>query len=345
MARLSVRGLTGGAGGRVLFGIDLEVKAGERVVVLGPSGAGKTTLLETVAGLRKPDSGVIEIDGRVVYGPGEDVPPNERGIGIAFQDLGLWPHVNVLDHLSLCMEGTRGTSSRNVDSMMALERLGLRSKMTSYPGELSGGERRRLALARALVVSPKVLLLDEPLTGVDGPLRDQLFDVVSEVHERARSATVLVTHRLDEALALGDTIAILADGRLHQVGPATEVFHAPLTSTAAQLLGFENVIPAEKMGEYVNRIVPLGRQKELGTRENWGVALRANEIVLFEVSGTEQTGVWGGTVREARFAGDGYLTWIDVGQFSVKVKTERPYPAKTEVRLGFTGEAKIVETG
>ncbi len=343
MPRLSVRSVAGGGDGRVLKGIDFEIEAGELIVVLGPSGAGKTTLLECIAGLQKPSQGIIEIGGTVVFGPGVDLPPRERGIGIAYQDLGLWPHVNVLDHVSLCLEKKRSTSSRNIDSMMVLERLNLRGKMLSLPGQLSGGERRRLALARALACSPKVLLLDEPMAGADAALRDVLIGVIREVHERAKSATIMVTHRLDEALALADRIAILSQGSLHQMGGKEDVYNHPLTRSAARLMGFENTVPAEVMGEYVNQLVPLERQRELGARDQWAVAIRARDIHLPMQDEDGHGQLWTGTVIDSRFAGGCYQTVLNVGNFEITVLSSRYFESQKQLKLAVDDRFQIVE--
>ena len=345
--RLQAGALYGGYDGRVLKGVDLEVAAGELMVVLGPSGCGKTTLLETIAGLQRSASGEIRIDGQVVASRDVHVPPNMREVGMAFQDLGLWPHVDVRGHISLCQEAVAsesGASESGASESGAVARshpasagLRLRGKEASYPGQLSGGERRRLTLARALAASPKVMLLDEPLAGVDDELREQLYVAIRESHESSGAATILVTHRLEEALALGDSVAILAEGRIHQVGAVRGVYEAPLTATAARLMGFENAIPADTMGAFINRLVPLDRQRELGNRDEWAFAVRARGVRI------EPGGIWQGSVTGSRLTEHGFLTRIAIGEFTLLAMSDTKLDVKTEVDVSVGDEFRVVE--
>src|SRR5687768_15930316 len=183
-----------------LRGVSLAVAEGELLALLGPSGSGKSTLLFAIAGLQ-PVDGVVLIDGQDVA----RVPPRARDIGMVFQDLALWPHLTVAAHLRFVLDGARGQAERVRELLGELELTGLSERL---PAELSGGEAQRLALARALVTRPRVLLLDEPLGALDRRLRDRMIGLVRQAHERYRPATVLVTHDYDEALVLADRVAV-----------------------------------------------------------------------------------------------------------------------------------------
>jgi ABC-type sulfate/molybdate transport systems ATPase subunit len=233
---LEVRGLTAKAGAFALGPVDLHVAAGRVLVVLGQSGAGKTMLLETIAGLRPHQSGLIRLAGTEA----SSLPPERRGIGLVFQDAALFPHLSVRENV---LFGPRARGSRGGSAESLLRRVGIEHLADRWPRSLSGGERQRVALARALAIEPGLLLLDEPLSALDQPTREEMRALLQEVFSTSDIPAVHVTHDRDEALSIGDDLAVVAGGRIRQSGPAGEVMAAPADADAARLLGWSALGP------------------------------------------------------------------------------------------------------
>jgi iron(III) transport system ATP-binding protein len=224
--------------------VDLAVARGELFTVLGPSGCGKTTLLRLIAGFERPDAGEVSVGGRVVAGEGEWVPPEDRRIGMVFQDFALFPHLPVERNVAFGLPrrergGRRGVGAR---ARSALELVGLQHKADRLPHELSGGERQRVALARALAPEPELVLLDEPFSSLDATLRGELRREVELILRDAEATAILVTHDQEEALTLGDRLAVMRGGLLVQVGRPEEVYAHPADRWAAGFLGEVNVV-------------------------------------------------------------------------------------------------------
>jgi len=222
--------------------IDLDVAAGEYFVVLGPTGAGKTVLLETIAGLHQPGKGRIMLDGEDVT----DVPPERRGVGFVYQDYMLFPHLNVTENIAF------GLKLRRVGREVVEERvtemgqlLGIDHLMHRRPGTLSGGEQQRVALARALIVEPRLLLLDEPLSALDPGMREGLQRELARVHRELGTTTIHVTHDFEEAVALGDRIGVVHEGRVVQVGSPEEIFRKPGSEFVARFVGVRNIFQGQ----------------------------------------------------------------------------------------------------
>lgn len=224
------------AGGIVqaLRELDLALVEGELLVVVGPSGSGKTTLLRTIAGLETPTSGTIQIDGKVV----NEMPPQEREVAMVFQDAALYPHMTVAENLAFGLKLRRAKGAEVQQRVReAVELLGLKELMDRLPKALSGGQRQRVALGRALVLRPRLFLLDEPLSNLDAPLRGQMRRELMGMHRRIGTTMLYVTHDQTEAMALGDRIAVLEGGVLQQVGTPREVYHEPRNLFVAGFFG------------------------------------------------------------------------------------------------------------
>jgi putative spermidine/putrescine transport system ATP-binding protein len=225
----------------VFDGIDLSIARGEMCVLVGPSGCGKTTLLRAVAGLTAPDRGRIEIDGVDVT----QVPPQRRGIGMVFQHYALFPNLTVEQNLAFGLEHQKRTKSeikRLVAEMIAL--VGLEDRAKARPHALSGGQKQRVALARALVTEPKLILFDEPMSALDAEIRKRLRIELKRLQKKLGFTGLFVTHDQEEALVIGDRIAVMREGRLEQIGTPIEVYNAPVSR--ARFIGDFNVIePAE----------------------------------------------------------------------------------------------------
>ncbi len=232
---LSVRGLHAAFGRReVLRGVDLDVAAGETLVLFGPSGAGKTVLLRAIAGLEPAARCRVLIDGIDVTHLG----PDKRGIGMAFQNFALYPHMRARENIASPLQAGRvpaAEAARRVADVAALLRI--THVLDHMPRALSNGQKQRTALARAVVGAPRVLLLDDPLRNVDAKLRYEMRLELPRLLRRARAATIYVSQDYREAMALGDRVAILLDGRIVQQGPPEEVYDAPRTVQVARLFG------------------------------------------------------------------------------------------------------------
>jgi len=235
---------------RAVDGVDLRLREGGFLAVLGPSGSGKTTLLRMIAGFETPDAGVVRIAGRTVSGPGSWVEPEARRIGMVFQQGALFPHLTVGGNVAF---GAR----RSHRIAECLELVGLADRAGDFPHELSGGERQRVALARALAADPAVVLLDEPFSALDAGLRERLREEVAAILRAAGTSALLVTHDQSEALSLADTVAVLRDGRLEQVGTPEEVYERPRTHWVAGFLGDADVLPGTARGGFAE--CELGR--------------------------------------------------------------------------------------
>ena len=214
---LDLRGVTKRHGRRpVLDGIALQVGSGESIVIVGPSGSGKTTLLRTVAGLEAPDEGELWLEGRRVSAPGKIiVAPYERHLGFVFQDLALWPHMTIAQHLEFVVDGGRvPASERQARVRDALARTRIDELGERYPHQLSGGEQQRAALARAIVTQPRLLLLDEPLSNLDPDLRTTLRAELTRIRRELGLTVLHVTHDYNEAVDLADRVVRMRAGRI-----------------------------------------------------------------------------------------------------------------------------------
>jgi len=226
------------------FTLDVAWAAGDEVVVLfGPSGAGKTLTLQALAGLMRPDAGRVVVDGRVFFDAagGVDVAPQRRRIGYVFQGYALFPHLTVADNVGFGLRGgPRAARARRTAEV--LERLGLAGLERRYPRELSGGQRQRVALGRALAIEPALLLLDEPLSALDAPLRRALRDDLRDVLRQFSIAAVVVTHDFTEAYRLADRIVVYEAGRVVQSAPRAELLWQPASEVVARIVGVRNVL-------------------------------------------------------------------------------------------------------
>jgi putative spermidine/putrescine transport system ATP-binding protein len=245
----------GGEAHAALDGLDLAVPRGRVTAVVGPSGAGKSTLLRAVAGLVAPDAGDVRFDGVSVLA----VPPERRRLGVVFQSYALFPHLSVADNVAfpLRVRGIgRGAARRRVGEV--LERLEIGRLAGRWPHQLSGGERQRVALARALAAEPRALLLDEPLAALDARLRLALRGELAARLRAAGLTCLYVTHDQEEAMALGDRVAVLRAGRLEQAGTPEELYRAPATPFVARFVGEANFLPVAWRRERRELIGPLG---------------------------------------------------------------------------------------
>ena len=252
--------------------VSLDARKGEILALVGPSGCGKTTLLRLIAGLERPDTGVIELDGQTVTGRDVFTPPERRGVGFVFQDYALFPHMTVANNVLYGLPKNAVNREKRVDELLAL--VGLSGMRNRRPHDLSGGERQRVALARALAPAPKILLMDEPFSNLDPNLSARLQQEVREILHEAGITVVFVTHDQEAALSMGDVIAVMESGHIRQIGAPHVAFHSPVNRFVAAFLGEADFIPAEPTADE-SRV-----STELGEADVSNAVIAAGNIAL-----------------------------------------------------------------
>lgn len=216
--------------------VSLTLRPGRITALLGPSGSGKSTLMRLIAGLEPLDAGTIRLGAEVLSGPGSMAPPERRGVGLVFQDYALFPHLSVLDNVAFGLSGLSGRQKTERAAAL-LEQVGLADRAGSWPHDLSGGEQQRVALMRALAREPRVLLLDEPFSGLDRHLKTAVRDFLFPALRASGAAVAIVTHDVEEALLLADDLVLLSQGRVLQAGAPADCYRRPASPDAARLLG------------------------------------------------------------------------------------------------------------
>ena len=234
---------------------NIDVQAGEVVCLLGPSGCGKTTALRVAAGLETLQRGEVIVGDIVVAGPDTQVPPEQRGIGLVFQDYALFPHLTVLQNVEFGLNRL-SAGEKNIRAVTVLEQVGMKWATARYPHTLSGGQQQRVALARALAPRPPVILLDEPFSGLDARLRDQVRDESLHILKESGTAALLVTHDAEEAMFMADRIGVMRDGHLVQFDKPDELYMRPKDAFVAEFFGEVNKVYGTASHGIVN--TPIG---------------------------------------------------------------------------------------
>ncbi|HEV3237738.1 MAG TPA: ABC transporter ATP-binding protein, partial [Gemmataceae bacterium] len=288
--------------------VSLEIKAGELFFLLGPSGCGKTTLLRTLAGFVQPDTGSLHFGSENIT----NLPPRSRGAGMVFQTYALWPHMSVAKNVAYGLK-VRGLASAEVNRRVdqALKMVRMPGFGDRRPNELSGGQQQRIALARALVIEPRVILLDEPLSNLDARLRDEMREEIRRLHQETGLTMIYVTHDQKEALSLADRLAVMKEGRLVQVGKPDEVYHHPTSPFVAGFLGDINLIPGKVVDIDGNRVgveTAVGRLKALRTGDPFRIGSQVQCAVrpasLSPGENQSDANTLKGIVEQASFTGD-----------------------------------------
>ena len=271
--RLEVRNLTRSFDGRVVVDdVSLTIPPGQVTCLLGPSGCGKSTTLRMIAGVEMQDRGEIHVDGNLICDTVYRVPAERRRIGLMFQDFALFPHLTVADNVAFGLTGGAAAKRARVEEM--LDRVNLRRFIDAWPHELSGGEQQRVALARALAPNPRIMLMDEPFSGLDNRLRDDIRDTTLTILKDAGTAVLLVTHEPDEAMRMADEIALMRQGRIVQQGAPYNIYNAPIDKAAVAFFSDINVIRGRvqgaltrtPFGEFLAPGVPDGQEVEIVIR-------------------------------------------------------------------------------
>jgi iron(III) transport system ATP-binding protein len=285
MSRLELTGLTKRFGAQTAVdGLDLTVESSKLVSLLGPSGCGKTTTLRLLSGFAVPDGGTIHVAGKQVSSAAGVVPPERREMSMIFQSYALWPHLTVAENVAYGLK-LRRLSRADIERRVRaiLETMQLLPYEVRYPAELSGGQQQRVGLARALVVEPKILLLDEPLSNLDANLREDMRHEIRRLHDRFHYTTVYVTHDQSEAMTTSDLIAVMRDGKIEQTGSPEDIYERPETEFVARFIGSTNILRGRRIGARDVDCDGLRLTCETGAFPNDGsaiVSIRPHRIIL-----------------------------------------------------------------
>ena len=344
-----------GPGPAALDGLDLEVPEGRIATLVGPSGCGKTTALRCVAGLERPDAGTIEVGGRVLFdgASGVDVKAADRGLGLVAQSFALWPHLDAATTVAFPLTvGPRNARpprreiAERVERALAL--VGLEGLGGRRPAELSGGQQQRLALARALVVEPPLLLMDEPFANLDPALRDDLRLELRRLQEDVGITMLFVTHDQAEALGLANVTIVMREGRIVQAAKPRAVYERPADAFVAGFVGRANLLDGVVEDEQTVRTVagpvrvPPDPARPVG--EGVVVAVRGEQLAIDQTEGaTGERGV----VRARSFRGDAYDHLVDVGGTELRARTDPSVSVRpgTPVRVRVVGTAVLWSQG
>jgi iron(III) transport system ATP-binding protein len=318
---------------KALSGIDLAIAEREFITFLGPSGCGKTTMLRTLAGFLAPDAGTIHVGGRQFSSPQAVLPPEQRRMGMVFQNYAVWPHMSVLENVAFGLRLQR-TSRGDIELRVArvLAAVGLEGLEQRHPGQLSGGQQQRVALARSLVVEPAILLLDEPLSNLDAKLRERMRTELKTLQRRTGVTFVYVTHDQAEAMALSDRIVVFNKGAVQQVGSPREVYERPANLFVADFMGLVNKLPGKLVERRESDLrVEIGGQTlttvavdGLGVASGpVVVAIRPEAIRLGHAEASENLNVLAGTIIDSTFLGNIVDHQVEVGGQVVRVQGDR----------------------
>ncbi|WP_417425428.1 ABC transporter ATP-binding protein [Hoeflea sp.] len=327
--------------------MSLDIAEGSFVTLLGPSGCGKTTTLRMIAGLLDPSEGEISIKGRRV----NDVPIHKRNLGLVFQNYALFPHKTVAENVAF------GLNYRNVSKpdaqrkvAEALDLVQLPDLGARYPKELSGGQQQRIALARAIVIEPDVLLLDEPLSALDANLREDMRVELKRIQQRIGVTTVFVTHDQTEALAMSDQIIVMSKGQVEQVGAPEAVYNTPATEFVAQFLGASNLLSARctsisggeislELPDFPRFSIPKQRAPQITAPGPVRLVIRAEKLHLMPAgSSAEGDLTVKATVENVDYQGQSARYFLRVGDHqlqAVNMIDEHPFATGAEVLLRF----------
>ncbi len=322
----------------VLRGIDLEVAAGECLVLLGPSGCGKTTLLRLVAGLEKPDAGTISIAGA----PVDNLPPSQRDVAMVFQNYALYPHLSAFENLAFPLRARRAPAAQIEPRVRdAARRLQIEALLDRRPAQLSGGQQQRVALGRALVRNPAVFIMDEPLSNLDAKLRYQTRTELKRLQQELGTTTLYVTHDQSEAMTLGDRVALLRSGVLEQVGAPLELYRCPANRFVAGFLGSPsiNFLPAERTdgrtiqaGGATLEVEPRVLERLDGSHEGLEVGVRPEDM---ELQAAASPGFGPAVVVTVEPMGNETLVALDATGVRIMARAPADFRARPGDRLFF----------
>ena len=331
------------SGQDVLQELSLQLGEGELLGLLGISGSGKTTLLRLIAGFEKPNRGLISIHERVVAGPHDWIPPEQRQVGVVFQNYALFPHLTLQQNVAFGLKSANlsaAEAQKRVDGTIAL--VGLQDFRDRYPAELSGGQQQRVALARALAPRPQLILLDEPFSNLDASIRYRLRLQVREILHKAQIAGVFVTHDQEEALSISDRVAVLHKGRMEQCDRPEVLYHSPRTRFVAEFVTQANFVTAnrtERGWQSEIGLLNVDLPRAIGSSDRADVMIRQEDFSLVPDDGSDVY------VRGRQFLGHEaiYCLQLPSGQeLHIRQLDEpQPFPAGTRIRLQIKGDRRL----
>ena len=316
---------------KVLDDINLYVRRGEFLTLLGPSGCGKTTLLRMIAGFLQPDEGVILLDGKDIAG----IPPHQRPLNTVFQRYALFPHLDVYDNIAFGLK-LKKTPEEEIDKRVrkVLKLVAMSDYEDRDVETLSGGQQQRIAIARAIVNQPKVLLLDEPLAALDLKMRKDMQIELKEMHKKLGITFIYVTHDQEEALTLSDTIVVINEGRIQQIGTPTDIYNEPVNAFVADFIGESNILKGRMMRD---RRVAFIKHEFDCVDEGFGedvpvdVVVRPEDIYFTTDPAKCQ---FKAKVNSCIFKGVHYEMWVDTDTgYELMIQDYDPYPVGSEVML------------
>ncbi len=312
---------------RIIDGLSLTIGRGEIVALVGHSGSGKSTLLRIIAGLERPQRGIVSIGGRQMFGPDRIVPTEKRGVGMMFQDYALFPHLTVLANVAF---GVRDLTPKEAHerAAAALERVGLASRARDYPHALSGGEQQRVALVRALIPQPRVLLMDEPFSNLDRRNRDTIRDQTARILRDSGTTVVIVTHEPEDAMRMTDRTMLLQGGRIIQGGPAEELYRNPASLLVARFFSEFNEIAGVNQGGMVDTAIGRFTAPSGADGDHVVVCVRPHDINVGEGIGNDTLR---GTVVSRSFVGDEQMLALWVPGLAAPLHARAPVHADVEV--------------
>ena len=319
----------------IINGLSLEVKPGEFFTLLGPSGCGKTTLLRMIIGFNSIEGGTFKINDRVI----NDIPTNKRNIGMVFQNYAVFPHMNVFDNVAFGLRNRKlpkDEIERKVNSILKVVKIDhLKDRM---PANLSGGQQQRVALARAIVIEPEVLLMDEPLSNLDAKLRNQMRAEIIKLRQRIDTTFIYVTHDQEEALTMSDTIVVMNEGVIQQIGTPADIYNEPKNVFVAKFIGESNIIPGVMLEDYKVRFHDIDFEcvdAGFGCNTPVDVVVRPEDIDIMPLGKTALKG----TIKSVLFMGVHYEFRIETGSFTWTVHSTDYVAPDTEITLEIVPDA------
>ena len=319
--------------------ITLDVKEGELFFLLGPSGCGKTTCLRVIAGFYKPDTGELYFDDRLM----NEIPPHKRNIGMVFQNYALWPHMSVYENVEY------GLSVRKLPTNVKkekVERILKIVQMEEYadrnPNQLSGGQQQRIALARALVIEPDILLLDEPLSNLDAKLRLMMRQEIKRIHSEAGITSIYVTHDQKEALSLADRMAVMKDGKIAQIGTPREIYNLPVSSFVADFIGETNFLKGKLKSKIDGELLIdtiIGEVQSTLTNGRFAVgdsifcSIRPESVSVTDNPLESMSNQFEAMISNVTYLGDVEEYWLSIGD-SLEINVTLHNPGRYERQPG-----------